>query len=104
MLSRILASEDRKFQSDGNLSLLLENFHVPILPRIGVYMNMHALWLIPLTQVTPYPPPPHPSGLAGATDAQLHGRRSILNTAFLGRQRRPNRLSRPLWRSPESTG
>ena len=33
-------------------------------------------WLIPLTQVTPYPPSPRPSGLAVATDAQLHGRRS----------------------------
>ena len=49
MLSRILASEDRKFQSDGNLSLLLENFHVPILPRIGVYMNMHALIISSVT-------------------------------------------------------
>ena len=35
--------------------------------------------LIPLTQVTPYPPSPRPSGLAVATDAQLHGRRPILN-------------------------
>jgi hypothetical protein len=43
MLSRILASENHKFQSDGNLGLLLETFHVPILPKIGVYMNMHAL-------------------------------------------------------------
>jgi hypothetical protein len=49
MLSRILASEDRKFQNDGNLSLLLENFQVPILPRIGVYMNMHALIISSVT-------------------------------------------------------
>ena len=46
--------------------------------------NMRAVtllsaWLIPLTQVTPYPPSARPSGLAVATDAQLYGRRSILN-------------------------
>ena len=30
-------------------------------------------WLIPLIQVTHYPLSPRPSGLAVATDAQLHG-------------------------------
>ena len=49
MLSRILASDDRKFQSDENLSLLLETFYVPILPKIGVYMNMHALIISSVT-------------------------------------------------------
>ena len=39
MPSHILASEDHKCQSDGNRSPLLENFHIPILPKIGVYMN-----------------------------------------------------------------
>ena len=33
----------------------------------------------PVDEVTPYPPSPRPSGLAVATDSQLHGRRSILN-------------------------
>jgi hypothetical protein len=49
MRSRILTSEDHKFQSDGNLSLLLENFHIPILPKVGVYMNMHALIISSVT-------------------------------------------------------
>ena len=49
MLSRILASEDHQFQSDENLSLLLQNFHVPILPKVGVYMNMHALIISSVT-------------------------------------------------------
>ena len=45
----MLSREDHQFQSDGKLSLLLENFHVPILPRIGVYMNMHALIISSVT-------------------------------------------------------
>ena len=45
MPSHILASEDHKCQSDGNRSPLLENFHIPILPKIGVYINLHALIL-----------------------------------------------------------
>jgi hypothetical protein len=49
MLSRILASEENQFRSDGNLGLLLETFHVPILPKIGVYMNMHALIISSVT-------------------------------------------------------
>ena len=49
MRSRILAPEDHQFQSEGNLSLLMENFHVPILPKIGVYMNMHALIISSVT-------------------------------------------------------
>jgi hypothetical protein len=52
MLSRMLTSEeDPHFQSDGKLSLLLENFHVPILPKIGVYMNLHALIVSSVTTV-----------------------------------------------------
>jgi hypothetical protein len=43
------------------------------------WVRVKARWLIPLTQVTPYPPSARPSGLAVATDAQLYGRRSILN-------------------------
>jgi hypothetical protein len=49
MLLRILASEDHQFQSDGSLSPLLETFYVPILPKIGVYMNMHALIISSVT-------------------------------------------------------
>jgi hypothetical protein len=52
MLSCILASENHQFQSDGNLGLLSEIFHVPILPKIGVYMNMHALIISSVTTMT----------------------------------------------------
>ena len=49
MLSRMLATEDDQFQSDGNISPLLEEFYVPILPKIGVYMNLHALIILSVT-------------------------------------------------------
>jgi hypothetical protein len=49
MPSRILAAEDRNFQNEGHISRLLENFHVPILPKIGVYMNTHALIISSVT-------------------------------------------------------
>src|SRR5277367_6612538 len=42
------------------------------------YVSYRDYDITPLTQVTPYPPSPRPSGLAVATDAQLHARRSIL--------------------------
>src|SRR5271168_5319423 len=55
-------------RNSGDLDLVLSCRQGGIRP-----VATRRRWLIPLTQVTPYPPPPRPGGLAVATDAQLHG-------------------------------
>src|SRR5277367_686492 len=79
-------------------------FNINVKGLLFTVQKALPLWLIPLTQVTPNRPSARPSGLAVATDAQLHGRRSILSHGVSWPAAADQSLSGPLWSSPELTG